>query len=274
MSRRVLVGIALACAAVLALSVAFVSGCGQEQEEVAKLVVGTSADYPPFEYYDEETGELTGFDVEFMEAVAEKLGMEIQWEDMSFDILLTTLEAGQLDAIIACMTVREDRLQHADFSEPYIISKDAILVPAGETLEGLEGLTEEEALAALPEVLGGLRIGVQTGTIQESWVQENMIDAGLLPEENMSSYERADNAVADLQAGRLDCVFLDEGVAIEMTGNYDVVKAVTVDLEGDPGIAVQKGDTELLEKINNAIVELRDEGFTAQLAEEYGLPGE
>jgi len=273
LSRKTVVSIALACVVALAFTAVVLSGCAKE-EELPKLVVGTCADYPPFEYYDEATGELMGFDVELMEAIGDKIGMEVEWQDMGFDILLTSLEAGQIDAIIACMTVREDRLQHADFSEPYIISKDAILVKSGTELGSFAGLSDEEVLVNLAHALSGMLIGVQTGTIQEGWVQDNMIDAGLLPEANMSSYERADNAVADLEAGRIDCVFLDEGVAIGFTQTNDVEKAVTVDLEGNPGIAVQKGNTELLDKINTAIVELREEGVTAQLAEEYELPGE
>lgn len=278
MSRNRLT-IALVGLMVAALGIAFVAGCGPKEVETPKLIVGTSADYAPFEYVDETTGEYVGFDIELMEAIAAKLGMEVEWQDMDFGILLQSLKAGQIDAVIACMTVNEERLLEADFSEPYIISKDAILVQKGSGLvilteEERAGKTDAELLEPLVAALADLRVAAQSGTIQETWIRENLIDAGLMAESQMSLYPRADQAVADLEAGRVDCIFLDEGVAEGFTATNNVEKALTVDLEGNPGIAVQKGDAELLEKINNAIVELRNEGVITQLAEKYELPGE
>jgi len=282
-TKRFLFTVVLACLLVLAFSLSL-AGCKKEEPsaldrilEEGKIVVGTSADYEPFEYVDPDTGEYTGFDIELMEKIAERLGVEVEWRDMKFDILLTTLQAGELDAIIACMTVTPERLEMADFTDPYIISKDAILVKAGSdvvSIEGADTMSHEELTAALVEALKDLKVGVQAGTIHEQWCDENLIGAGVMPETNLSRYPRADQAVSDLVAGRIDCVFLDEGVALGFSETHDVEKALTVDLEGNPGIAVTKGETKLVEKLNEIIAELREEGFIAELAGKYDLPGE
>ncbi len=282
MTKKRLAFTALALVLVFSLALAFVAGCGpknalQTIQKKGKIVVGTSPDYPPFEYIDDTTGKYTGFDVELMEAIAAKLGVAVEWQEMEFDLLLSSLQAGEMDAVIACMTIRPDRLEQADFTDPYIISKDAILIKKGSGLVILDpattaGMNEEQLLEPLKTAIAGLRVGVQSGTIQETFCQD-LIDAGTMPETNVTRYPRADQAVADLEFGRVDCVFLDEGVADGFTQTNNVEKALTVDLEGNPGIAVKKGETEFVAKLNEIIKQLRDEGVISQLAAKYQLPG-
>jgi len=265
LSRKHLVWIALMCVAVLAVGV-LAAGCKPKNaleaiKKAGKIVVGTSADYAPFEFVDEATGAYTGFDVELMEKIAEKLGVTVEWKDMDFDILLTSLVNGEIDAVIACMSIRPDRQEQALFSDPYWTSPDAFLVRADSGLTITDPTTD----------LAGKKIGVQTGTIQETWVQDELIATGKIAETDMSSYPRADQAVLDLVAGRVDAVFLDAGVAQAFTTTQPVTVALVHDLPGDPGIAVKLGEQALIDEINRIIKELTDDGTIQQLGEKYEI---
>lgn len=135
------------------------TGC---QPKDKTLVVGTSADYEPFEYLD-EAGGFTGFDVELMEEIGDRLGMEIEWQDIAFDGLIGSLQTDKIDAIIAAMSATPEREEQVDFTDPYFIGADAIIVAEGSAIT----INKNEDLA-------GLKVGVQTGTIQESWIDENI----------------------------------------------------------------------------------------------------
>jgi polar amino acid transport system substrate-binding protein len=265
LSRRYAVLIALLLALVMAVSV-FAGGCKpknalQAIKKADKIVVGTSADYPPFEYVDETTGEYTGFDVELMEKIAEKLGVTVEWKDMDFSILLNSLQSGQIDSVIACMTSDAERQQQALFSNAYWVSPDAVLVNTD------AGLTITDPMTDFPS----LRVGVQSGTIQEAFCKDELVTPGTMPAANLSSYPRADQAVTDLVVGRLDAVFMDAGAAQAFTEMQPVTVALIYDLPGDPGVAVKLGEQELIDKINEAIQQLTDDGTIQQLAEKYEI---
>ncbi len=265
MSRRHAIWIALFLALVMAVSV-FAGGCKpknalQTIKKAGKIVVGTTADYPPFEYVDETTGNYIGFDVELMEKIAEKLGVTVEWKDMDFNILLNSLKSGQIDSVIACMTIDAERQQQALFSNAYWVSPDAVLV------KNDSGVTITDPLIDFP----GLRVGVQAGTIQEEFCKNELITPGTMPEANLSSYPRTDQAVTDLVVGRLDAVFLDAGVAQAFTKMQPVTVALIYDLPGDPGIAVKLDEQELIDKINEALQQLTDDGTIQQLAEKYEI---
>jgi len=265
LSRRHAIWIALFLALVMTASV-FVGGCKpknalQAIQKAGKIIVGTSADYSPFEYVDETTGDYTGFDVELMAKIAEKLGVTVEWKDMDFNILLNSLQSGQLDAVIACMTSDAERQQQALFSNGYWVSPDAILV------KNDSGVTITDPMTDFP----GLRVGVQAGTIQEGFCKDELITPGTMPAANLSSYPRADQAVTDLVVGRLDAVFIDFAVAQAFTEMQPVTVALIYDLPGDPGIAVKLGEQELVDKINEAIQQLTDDGTIQQLADKYEI---
>jgi polar amino acid transport system substrate-binding protein len=257
--------VALLCALIMVMSVATLTGCKKKTKsaldvimEKGKIIVGTSPDYPPYEYIDDATGAYVGFDIELMQEIADRMGVELEWKDMDFSLLLGALKAGQIDAIIACMSITEERMQECSFTDEYYVSLDAVLVKRG----GGVTVTDIHDLA-------GLRVGVQSGTIQETWVREELIDTEQMPESKLSTYMRADDAVLDLVAGRIDCVFMDEGVAQQFTTTHAVDKALVYDLPGNPGIAVGLGETELVAKLNEIIAALQAEGFIDALAVKY-----
>ena len=156
------------------------------------------------------------------------------------------------------MGITEERMREASFTDEYYVSLDAVLVKrdGGVTITDIMDLAD-------------LRVGVQSGTIQLTWVTEELIETELMPESNLSTYMRADDAVLDLAAGRIDCVFLDEGVAQQFSMTYAVDMALVYDLPGNPGIAVGLGETELVAKLNEIIAALKAEGFVDQLAAKH-----
>jgi len=244
-----------------------VAGCSQKPggeksalesiKEKGVLVVGTSADYPPFEYTDEK-GEYVGFDMDLIRAVGEKLGVKVEIQDMSFESLTQAVKDGKIDAAIACMSATPERLKEVDFTKPYYLTKDAVLVRKDSTL----------SIGKLEDVYT-FKIGVQTGTTQEDWVNEH-IQSGDIKEANVSRYPRMDQAVLDLASGRIDVALMD----LPPARKFVEVKPVKIALEakiseGDPGIAVKKGSQDLVDELNKIIDQLTEEKVIEGLIEKH-----
>ena len=127
-----------------------------EIQAAGKLVVGTSADYAPYESID-ESGAFVGYDMDLIRAVGEKLGVEVEIQDMPFDTLIAAVQEGKIDAVIAAMQATAERDQQVDFTIPYRMTKDAFVAVGDSTL-----------VIEKPEDAAGKSIGAQTGTVQES----------------------------------------------------------------------------------------------------------
>ena len=266
MSRKYKVLVALLLAVALVFSVAAVAGCKPKNAlqailKAKKIIVGTSADYPPFEFVDEATGNYTGFDVELMEMIAAEMGVTVEWKDMTFDIVLNSLQSGQINAAIAAMSIDPERQEQALFSNPYWESPNAVLVKLGSTV------TITDPLVDFPALL----IGVQSGTIHEKYVKTELIDVGKMDAANLSSYPRADQAILDLVAGRLDAVYMDAAAAQAFTVSHPVVIALVHKVESGMGIAVMLGEQELVDKINEILTQLTEDGSIEALGVEYDI---
>jgi len=230
-----------------------------EIREAGKMVVGTSADYPPFEYVD-ENGEFAGFDIELIQEIGRRMDLEVEIQDMPFDSLLAAVQEGKIDLSISAFNYDEERDQSVDFTEPYYIAEDAILVA-----EEFAGTIDA------PEQLADYVVGTQTGTTQDGWVTENLVDAGLMDEANLFRYERIDQAALDLQAGRIDAILMESVVArtlAEDMGGLKVVFEGQVS-SGPVNIVIPEGDAELQEALNEVIAELQEEGFIDELIVEH-----
>ena len=230
-----------------------------EIREAGKMVVGTSADYPPFEYVD-ENGEFAGFDIELIQEIGRRMDLEVEIQDMPFDSLLAAVQEGKIDLSISAFNYDEERDQSVDFTEPYYIAEDAILVA-----EEFAGTIDA------PEQLADYVVGTQTGTTQDGWVTENLVDAGLMDEANLFRYERIDQAALDLKAGRIDAILMESVVArtlAEDMGGLKVVFEGQVS-SGPVNIVIPEGDAELQEALNEVIAELQEEGFIDELIVEH-----
>lgn len=243
---------------VLAFSM-LLAACGAEKNV---LVVGTSADYPPYESKDTTTNEFIGFDMDLIREIGKRIGMEVEIRDMAFDSLIAAVQEGKVDAVIAAMQTSPERLEKVDFSEGYHLQKDAFLVAGDSTL-----------VLNTAQDAAGLKIGVQTGTLQEEWVLENLVPLGTA-EDQIFRYERVDQGALDVKAGRIDVLFINADPATELAKSSGLkIGLITGEtVTGAQSIAVQKGNTELLDKINKALAEMQADGTVEQLQQKWNIP--
>ncbi len=241
---------------VFVLSFSLLTACGQgngTEEEKSLLIVGTNAEFPPFEYIG-DSGEPEGFDIALIKAIADKIGREVQIENLEFASLVGSIGT-KIDVAIAGMTIDEERLESVDFSNPYYEALQYVIVPAGSditTAADLEGKT----------------IGVQLGTTGDFIVQDDI--AGATP----AQFNKPVDAVNELLNGRVDCVILDQNPSLVFASQYpDELEALDGTQFGFAmeyyAIALPKGDTELADQINGALQEIIEEGTFDELVETY-----
>ena len=222
---------------------------GGDGAAMTKLVLGTSADYAPFEFmYPDESGEMVygGIDVSVAQYIADEMGVELQVENMGFDYLLTSLDKGDFDIVLAAMEATPDRLENADFSDPYYTDvPPAILVKADKA-------DQYKTLADF----NGKSIGAQTATTKLDMVNEM---EGVNPVALQSVLDLVNELVYD----KVDAILVDGGVAKQYAeANPDLVIADASAELGEPApycVAVQKGDPKgLLPAINAAIAKMNE----------------
>ena len=227
--------------------------------ELDTLILGTSADYAPFEFmYADDNGDMQygGIDVSVAQYIADNLGAELQIENMSFDYLLVSLAKGDYDFVIAAMEATEDRLQSADFSDPYYTDIPPMILVRAEDADSYTTLADFD----------GKSVGAQTATTKEAIVTDDMTGASLV------SLSLVTDLVNELVYGKIDAIVLDGAVAQEYAdANPDLAIAAASDELGTAEpycIAVEKGDPKgLLPYFNEIIaqmtVENAVEGFIA-----------
>lgn len=230
------------------LSVGVMTGCGSKEDEILKM--GTNAAFPPFEYYEEN--KIVGFDVELAGLIADKLGMELVVEDMEFNTLLGSISNNMVDIVAAGMTVLPEREEQVDFTQGYFNSKQMVIVQSN------------NVEIASPDDLTGKKIGVQLGTTSDQF-------AGLYIEgAEVIQFDKAALAVADLKNGTVDAVIVDAEPAKQLTmGQEDLKVLESPFVEEEYAIAVKKGNTVLMEKINKAIDEIKASGEYDTLYSKY-----
>ncbi|HHY57450.1 MAG TPA: amino acid ABC transporter substrate-binding protein [Chloroflexi bacterium] len=233
-----------------------------EIKAAGKIVVGTSADYAPYESID-ENGNFVGFDMDLIRAIGEKLGVEVEIVDMPFDSLIAAVQQGKIDAVIAAMQATAERDQQVDFTIPYRMTKDAFVAAGDSTL-----------VIEKPEDAAGKRIGAQTGTVQEGWIQKNLVDAGLTPADMVFSYERADQAALDVANGRIELLLMDAepSIALAEETGLKILLITELTAEGGKSIAIPDGATDLKAELDRIIQELIDDGTVQKIQEANGLP--
>ncbi len=227
-------------------------------KQAGVIKVGTSADYPPFEYID-ANGNKTGFDIELMEEVARRLGVKVEWVDMPFDSLIAGVQEGKIDASISAFNYTEERDQVVDFTDAYYTGEDAFAVATGFT-----GAFNK------PEDVANYKVGVQTGTTQDEWLT-SLVESGVLPEANLVRYDRADQAALDLKNGRIDVMMADAIPAkalAQQLGGVEI-KLTAVVSSGPMNIVVPQGDAALTEAVNAVLKDMKAEGFIEKLAVKY-----
>ncbi|MEF9954374.1 MAG: basic amino acid ABC transporter substrate-binding protein [Clostridium sp.] len=212
------------------------------------LIMGTNAEFPPYEFYDGD--KVVGIDAEIAQAIAEKLGMELKIEDMSFDAIIPSVSSGKIDFGAAGMTVTDERKESVDFTDTYATSTQVTMVAEGSDITDQAGLK-------------GKLIGVQLGTTGD-------ILAGDIEGATIERYNKGFEAVQSLTQGKIDAVVIDEATAKAFLANTKGMKILEEKMSDEEyAIAVKKGNTELVEKINGALEELKTEGKLDEIIAKY-----
>jgi polar amino acid transport system substrate-binding protein len=222
------------------------------------LRVATSADYPPFSFYNQELV-IDGFDPALIKEIGTRLGVKIEITDYAFESLNTVLRIGQADVAIAAISVSTARDAVVDFSNIYFVGDDGVLARADSNLAPITNINQ----------LAGLAVGVQRGTVYETWAQNVLVDSNVISQNQLFAYARPEQAVADLKANRLNVVILDRQPAIKYLSDPDLVLAGERLNQQRLAVALPAGAGALQSVINQALLELQNEGRISQLAQQY-----
>ena len=216
------------------------------------LVVATDAAFPPFEFVEEATKEIVGFDIDLMNAIAEKAGLDIRYQNVAWDPLLAGMADCQYDMAISAMTITPERAEEFSFSEPYINAGQIVAVQVGdEEINGHEDLL-------------GTTIGAQIGTT-------GAMEAEEIADTTVKVYDTYELAFLDLVNGQIDAVIADYPTAVAFVNqNADQLKTVgDVFTDESYGIAFCKGNDDLISQVNTALDELKAEGYIEELVVEW-----
>ena len=218
--------------------------------EAGKLTMATNATFPPYEMTT-DAGDIEGIDVETAQAIADKLGLELQIDDMDFDAALLSVQQGKADIVMAGVTVTDERKAVMDFSDSYATGIQSIIVPEGSDI-------------ASPDDLAGKKIGTQRGTTGYIYCTD---DFG---EESVQRFSKGADAVQALSTGKIDAVIIDNKPAQVFVDENEGLKLLeTPYAEEEYAIAVKKGNTELLDAINASIANLEESGKLDEIVAKY-----
>ena len=256
----------LATLLVMALTVCTLAACGKAASEAPAaapagdaafstvkegvLTMGTNAYFPPYEFY--EGDKIVGIDAKIAEAVASKLGLELQIEDMEFDSIITAVSTGKVDMGLAGMTVTEERKKNVNFSDSYATGVQVVIV------------TEDSDIATIDDLGNGKKIGVQLATTGDIYCCD---DFGT---ENVEEYNKGNDAVMALLAGKIDAVVIDNEPAKSYVAANEGLKILDTEyVTENYAAALNKDNTALLDAVNKALAELKADGTVDAIIGEY-----
>lgn len=263
MKKNLLKIAALSVAAVM--SVGVLSGCGKteaptsdEATTAEKLVMGTNAAFEPFEFTttDGIVGEFDGIDVAIANELAKSMGKELAIEDMEFEGILASVQTGKVDMGVAGMTVTDERKESVDFSIPYYVASQVMVVAA-----------DNADIAKAEDLKNGKKVGVVIGYTGDGIVTDDL----KIDEANITRGNRAVDIIQDVKNGKLDAVVMDSytGKALAEKNGLKVIEDPEAFEAEEYAIAVKKGNTELLNAINEKLQEMLDSGKIEEIAQQY-----
>lgn len=213
------------------------------------LTMATNAAFPPYEYY--ENNEIVGIDADIAKAVADKLGLELKIEDMEFGSIIIAVTQGKADMGLAGMTVTEERLESVDFSDSYATGIQAVIVAEDSDIKEIDDLN-------------GKKIGVQLATTGDIYAKD---DFG---EENVEAYNKGADAVMALKQGKVDAVIIDNQPALSFVKSTEGLKILETEYAvEDYAAAIAKGNDALVEAVNGALAELKEDGTIQTIVDKY-----
>ncbi len=242
----------------LALAAAVIAaGCGGDDEEDGgaggggggggggTLTVGSDIPYPPFE--QGKAPDYTGFDIELVREIGNRINRDVQFEDTSFDTIFRDLAQGKFDMVASATTITPERERQVDFSNPYYLSEQALLVKEGSDVQTVQDLTDAT-------------VGVQQGTTGQAYAEDET-DAG-----QVRPFPEGPDAVNALRADQVDAVIIDLPVAQQaIEDEQGMVIATSIPTDEQYGFALPQDETELREQVNEALQEMKDDGTYAEI---------
>lgn len=226
-------------------------GALEQVKENGELVIGTSADFPPFEFYagEGDEQEIVGMDILIAEKIADDLGVELVIQDMGFDSLLPALESNKIDMIVAGMTPTEERRKSVNFSDIYFQTFQNIMVRSG-----------DKDIYDSIEALAGQTIGVQSGTLQEELAQQ-------IPNAKITKLENINDLILSLETNRIEAIVMQGPNAVAHAENNDELYTYEGDFELDEqdqgsAIAIRYGEDSLVEAVNESLAEISENNLT------------
>lgn len=231
----------------LVLACAALAGCGGSKKET--LTMGTNAAFPPYEYYDGDS--IVGIDAEVAQLIADKLNMQLEIKDMEFEGIIGAVQAGSIDIGMAGMTVNAERQKSVDFTDSYAKGIQVVIVKEDSTIKSTDDLK-------------GKKIGVQSSTTGDIYATD---DFG---EDNVKRYSNGAAAVEAMLSGVVDAVIIDnEPAKAFVKANAGTKILETEYANEDYAIAVSKNNTELLNKVNDALKSLIEDGSVQKIIDKY-----
>ena len=252
--------IAIALTAVMLLGL--LAGCGNSGSddsglktvESGKLIMSTNAAFPPYEMTTDDGG-FAGIDVEIAQAIADKLGLELEIDDMDFDAALLAVQQGKSDIVMAGVSVTEKRLLVVDFSDSYATGVQVVIVKEGSDVT--------------MDNLGEKMIGTQRGTTGYLYASDTPENGGY-GEDHVTAYENGMTAVQALINGQVDCVIIDKAPALEYVASNPGLTILEGNwVEEQYAIGFGKGNTALKDAVNQALAELIADGTVQGIIDKY-----
>lgn len=224
--------------------------------------VGTEPTYPPFDTTNED-GDIIGFDMDLMKAIAKDQGFEVEFASFDFDALIPALKSDSADIVIAGMNITPERAKQVDFSDSYYKTGVVLLVKKNSTkITGWDSFTSGN----------GLKVAAQTGTLQAD-IANKLKDEGKVS--SVSVLNQNTTALQQLENGDVDAVLVDKPVAVDISANqgdkFKMVGDIKPDSITDNGIAVKKGNKELLKKINTGLKHVKENGTYDKMAKKWKI---
>ncbi|MCI5835676.1 MAG: ABC transporter substrate-binding protein [Firmicutes bacterium] len=217
--------------------VLLLTGCGKNDND---LVMVTEAGFPPYEFY--ENGKVVGVDIEIANEIAKELNKNLVIKDIAFDSIINELKSGKADFAAAGMSITEDRLKEADFTIEYIVSEQVVVVRNDSQINNIDDIKEKT-------------ISVQLGTVADQYVTKNYKEA------KVNRLKKFLVAAEDVKNNKSDCIVMDKLPALELVKKNPELKILDGTLFEDKyGMAVKKGNKELLDQINKVLERLINEG--------------
>ena len=242
-----------------AMMICLLAGCGSKgvgTVEKGYLVMATNAEFPPYEYI--ENNEVVGIDAEIAAAIAEKLGLKLKIENMEFDSIISSVKGGKVDIGAAGMTVTPERLEEVNFTTTYATGVQVVIVTEDSAITSVDDLFAEGA---------NHTIGVQLATTGDLYSTWDIEDEGL---GTVDRYNKGADAVMALKSGKVDCVIIDNEPAKAFVAENEGLKILDTEYAiEDYAIAISKNNEDLLEAVDKALNELIADGTVAAIVNKY-----